>query len=38
VDINSLAYGRARELLMGVYFQAAMQQKYNVVFRRQQNI
>ena len=34
----TLIYDRARELLMGVYFQAAMQQKYNVVFRRQQNM
>ena len=34
----TLTYDQARELLMGVYFQAAMQQKYNVVFCRQQNI
>jgi hypothetical protein len=34
----TLTYDRTRELLMGVYFQATMQQKYNVVFRRQQNM
>lgn len=33
----TLTYDRAKELLMGVYFQAAMQQKYNVVFHRQQS-
>ncbi|MHC4750924.1 MAG: hypothetical protein ACYTFW_13745 [Planctomycetota bacterium] len=32
----TLTYDRARELLVGVYFQAAMQQKYDVVFRRLQ--
>ena len=34
----TLTYDRARELLMGVYFQAVMQQKYNVAFRRQQTM
>jgi hypothetical protein len=32
----TLTYDSTRELLMGVYFQATMKQKYNVVFRRQQ--
>ena len=30
----TLTYDRAMELLMGVYFQAATQQKYDVAFRR----
>jgi hypothetical protein len=30
----TLTYDQARELLMGVYFQATMQQKYNVIFCR----
>jgi len=32
----TLTYDRARELLIGVYFQAVMQQKYDVAFRRLQ--
>jgi hypothetical protein len=32
----TLTYYRERELLIGVYFQATMQQKYNVVFSRLQ--
>ncbi|UCE49347.1 MAG: hypothetical protein JSW47_04230 [Phycisphaerales bacterium] len=32
----TLTYDRARELLIGIYFQAAMQQKYDVAFRRLQ--
>lgn len=41
-DINypgstyTLTYDREKELLVGVYFQATMQQKYNVVFSRLQ--
>ena len=30
----TLTYDKAKDLLIGVYFQAVMQQKYNVSFRR----